>query len=306
MLNRYLRFVRHQESVTQARAAVDMNMSSARHSMVHRARVIWPKLTPKNMQSMSGPSPYRSVKVACMMRDRLFPLLGEAECFAQIGAGGTHTVAEADIEIRVIKRKIQVGNCTYDYKLREANRRKGGGSTCSSWFRIRTGNVPNYVHNPTLEPVGLRALEHKCEVELIAYTIDPFLYGRVTRFLQVKVANWNNGEPFQLAQVELFRSHQAAAHTNLRHINTKDPVLRRHHSSTDLLPIEFVHVRDLDSHVAVAPFGRQPPKDVDLKDVDKKPAEWKYVLPIEHDDRDLEAIGDPEPGAFDTIARESI
>lgn len=291
MLKRYLRLVQHREVFPAGRATgTEQAPISARHSAVHRQHVVWPKLTKENMQSMSGLLPLQPLAVGdCFIQDRLVLILGEKLCQAAIRVArhaGFQLPTACDVDIRVIKRKISVGNFTYDFKMREDQRKST--KTCSSWFRIRTADVPQYVSDPRSDPIGNRELKDKCEVELISYSIDPFLYGRIIRFVQVTVPHWNNDEPYQLAQVELFKSHQAAKYTNLRHINAADALRYKHHCSDARLPIEFIHVKFLDSNVAVAPFGRQPPLPADCV---KGQKDWKYVLPIEHyDHRDLDVI----------------
>lgn len=301
MLNRYLQFT-HRQGASRTNAAADV--ASARHSTVDRARVVWPTITAKNKQSTSGPSRLRALEgEQRVAQDRLVPLLGASEYFAQLRAHRDRPdVTEGEIDIRVIMRKVRVGNYSYDFKDREVQRRLQ--KTCASWFRIRATDVPNYAHDAKSDPIaaGDARIQHKCEVALKAYTIDPYLYGRITRFVQVTVPQWNNGAAYQLAQVELFKSHQAAEYTNLRHINVLDVVQYAHPRTGAMVPIEYVHVKHLDSAIALASFGRPPPHRYPEADgidqVSKRRAVWKYVLPIEHDEGDsaapaIDADGDP-------------
>jgi hypothetical protein len=118
--------------------------------------------------------------------------------------------------------------------------------TTSSWFRIRRENVPNL--EAPARPAPPASYSY---VLMDEYTLDPYLYGRIQRFVQVDV---DGGETLHLAQVRLYQSSAAATHTGLRHIDLKAPLMHQHPRNRERVALEYVQVAHLVSCIAVVPF----------------------------------------------------
>jgi hypothetical protein len=186
-----------------------------------------------------------------IMLDRMYAFLGNVATIA----------IPSHIVMKQVRKCIRVGFWEYDYADREdytARRKKGTKeeqeanqlkrqlNTTSSWFRIRRENVPN-LGAPTLR-TSPALYTH---VLMDEYTLDPYLYGRIQKFVQVDV---DGGETLMLAKVKLYESSAAARYTGLRHIDQKTPLKYIHPRSQESVDLEYVQVAHLVSCIGIAKF----------------------------------------------------
>jgi hypothetical protein len=226
----------------------------ARNSMVDSNRVVWPQ----NLTSYTSKKSDIPHHIAIHVRGRvLIPMLGKPVCAPYEGKNSAYTFV-------YVMKPVQVGLWPYGLSDREDIVKEDEtevvrfnrlmGKKRSSWFKIRSSDVPHYDTAP----------DHQ--------HYDEFIYGRIIRFAQLTVPAWRP-EPFQLAKVRLYAPHSRHSIAKLDAFNTQFPLQYYcDDARTKSAPIEYIQVQHLISCIAVAP--------VHPLAVGQKSSEY-YALPIE-------------------------
>jgi hypothetical protein len=251
MYNRYMRCVDAGAAYGDA-APLMLDVDAFNNSSTSHTAVAWPSELDRNNSKLIETVHWIEVDADVhIMLDRMYAFLGEVATIA----------IPSRIVMKQVRKCIRVGFWEYDYADREdftarrkkstqeeqdANRAKRQLKTTSSWFRIRRENVPN-LGAPTL-PTPPASYTH---VLMDAYTLDPYIYGRIQQFVQVDVAG---GETLMLAKVKLYESSAAARYTGLRHIDLKTPLQYQHPRSQESVDLEYVQVAHLVSCIGIAKF----------------------------------------------------
>lgn len=211
--------------------------ASAINSSTDAHHVTWPKLTAKCSRLVSNGA-FAPLGDDHDRARRIVPILGPT-------LGALHMHKRCTYTLREVDQKVQVGRWRYNIQVKEE--RMKVHKSRSSWFRIRWEHVPHHAESER---------RRRAQPGAVVLQESEYLYGRIVRFAEMTLPFWGDeGTTYRLAQVSLFEADGAAdLVTGLVRIDCTKPLEYSRRGQ-----VQFVQAHHLDSCIAVAPVGLEPP-----------------------------------------------